>query len=162
MSNYTDDHNQDDFNLEYSGADQQRELKNGVYNVEVKSVKKDEQKVGKYKGSKQLEWKMTILDGDLARLDFVITSLLDPSNMAWTTDRIVKAIFPAIQKGQSPSITEFIGQKLQVGIKTRVNEKNGKTSMFCETVSCNPYAEAGSAGALGDLGKQYSEDDIPL
>lgn len=165
MSNqYADDHNQDDFSLEYSGSDQQRELKNGVYDVEIKSVKKNVQQVGKYKGEQQLEWTMTIIGSELSKLNFIITSLLGPSNMAWTTDRIIKAVFPAIQKGQVPQISEFLGKKLRVGLKTRVNEKNGKTSMYCETTSCEPYVEPGSAGALGDMGSfgpDTTESDVP-
>jgi hypothetical protein len=149
--NQQQEQSNDDFDLEYSGTDNQREVTDGTYTVAVKSVKKTVLKSGNFAGENQLEWRMTIQGGTLNKAEFVMTSMLGPEKLLWTTDRIIKAIFPAIQKGQKPTISEMVGKKLEVAIKTRVNQKNGKTSMYVETVACNPHIEGGAAGNLGDM-----------
>jgi hypothetical protein len=140
---------QEDFEIAYSGqATSQRQLKDGKYIVAIKSVKPLVCGYGKYKGNDGLEWRFTIIEGELAKLDCIVSTLLSPSNMLWTTDRIINAAYPSIQKGQKISLGSLIGQQLELSIKTRPNKNGDGTSIYVDVTYTGPYVASGSAGSF--------------
>jgi hypothetical protein len=158
---------QDDFDISYGGSNQsERNLADGRYVVEVKSVKKTNmtKTARKFAGCAQLEWKCKIQGGPLSKLEFVCATFLEPEEMLWTTDRVIQSVYPAIQPGQKVSPLDLIGKRLEMQIKTRMNDKENKVSMYVNLERCFPYVDEHIAGNLGDLGASDERNpggDIP-
>lgn len=141
------------FEVAYTGRDlpSVRTVTSGTYQVEIISVKKKNQIVGKYAGAPILEWHLKVISGPMTKMEFKTTSMLAPEEMAWTTDRIINAVFPAIQKEQKVSPQDLVGQKFEIKIETVINTKSGQQSQWVNTRDCKPFVEAGFSGSLGDL-----------
>jgi hypothetical protein len=155
----------EDFDIGYTASEsEKRFVKTGIYSVEVKDIIKNIVPKGKFQGETQLEWIMTIIHGNMKKMQMRFTTLLGPTGedgMSWTTDRVLKAIFPAIEAGMIPKKSELIGKKLDVHYEQKI-QQDGTPSMFGQCKNATPYVEAGSMGHPQDFGPDMAEKDIPF
>ncbi len=152
-----------DFKIPYSGKTpgDYAPLTDGWYSCEILSVSPGKQRGGKFEGCAQLVWEMRIISGEFQSRRFRCSTLLEPVDMAGTTDRVLRAVFPAIKQGQEPSVGEMIGGKLECEIKTHLG-KDGKQSLYVDLKRVGHYTQPGAAGTIGDYDSPANNSDIPF
>jgi hypothetical protein len=127
-----------------------RALVDGRYNVYIKEAKEGKPiATGKYAGAKRLEMRMRVLDGEMEGMEMVVSTVTEGA-LRFTTNKIIKSVFPAIQQGQNLEWDQLVGGKLEIQIKTRLNEKNGQQSMYVDFIDAWPLIA--SPGSFADFG----------
>lgn len=149
----------DDYEIPYTANERTfPELADGRYVALIKSVSHGTQKAGKYAGSSQLIWEMEITNGEFAGNRFRCSTLLEPEHMVYTTDRLIKAAFPSIQKGNNPKVKEMVGCTLECEIKTFL-ANSGRQSMYVDLKNVFPYVSPGAVGNTGEFDPNFDKGD---
>lgn len=144
--------------LSYTGmSNGVRALKDGRYTCMIREVKTGIAKAGKYQGCSNVQWRLSIEGGELDKMECIAETLTTPPTMAWTTERIINAAFPAITAGQEVDTDELVGCLIEADIKTRINPKNNQTSMYVNIDNPTPYVAPFETGSLGAVGPS----DVP-